>query len=242
MDSQPNKIAYITGASSGIGEALVHLLREEGYFVVGISRSKMDAKPGYIHLSVDLSDIQQINAFRFNHQAEEMLLVNNAGSIGDILPVGKNTQKKLAEVAILNILAPEILMNTFIQQFQGKIKKGHLLNISSGAGKYPVDSWAPYCASKAALDLFSETVQQEFNTRNNQNWFCHSIAPGVVDTPMQKVIRSADPDEFQALQKFLDLKENEALSSPRTVAQKLYRVIKNPASFTEVILSVRDFD
>jgi benzil reductase ((S)-benzoin forming) len=242
MDYQPNKIAYITGASSGIGEALVQLLIDEGYFVVGMSRTPVKKTAHYLHESIDLSDISKVQSFRFKHEAEEMLLVNNAGAIGDILPIGKNKVENMTAVAHLNILAPQILMNTFIQQFQGKIKQGHILNISSGAGKYPIDSWGPYCASKAALDLFSETAQQEFNSRNWDHWFCHAIAPGVVDTPMQNEIRSADPSEFKNLQKFMDLKSNQELASPEEVAKKLFRVIKNPAEYENVLLSVRNFE
>lgn len=241
MDYQPNKIAYVTGASSGIGEALVSKLLEEGYYVIGLSRSAISLERNFEHHAIDLSNIDAVQKFEFKHSAPHVLLVNNAGCIGDIKPIGKNTNSGLLAVSNLNALAPQLLINTFLNTYLNKVEEGHILNISSGAGKYPIDSWAPYCASKASLDLFSKTVQEELNTRSYTNWFVHAIAPGVVDTPMQNEIRSSDPNEFKVLQKFIDLKKNGELSDPNSVAQKLYRVIESPQDFHNVVISVRDF-
>ena len=242
MDYRQNKIAYITGASSGIGEALVSKLMDEGYYVVGLSRTEIKRGENYEHHCIDLSDPEAVESFDFTHDSNHVLLVNNAGSIGAIQPIGKNPVSSLIEVSNLNALAPQLLINNFIKTYLGNVESGHILNISSGAGKYPIDSWAPYCASKASLDLFSETVQAELNARGQENWYVHSVAPGVVDTPMQEVIRSANPEDFMVLQKFIDLKANNELSAPKAVAEQLNKVITHPQIFEDVVISVRDFN
>ena len=141
----------------------------------------------------------------------------------------------------MNTIAPQILTNSFIKRFKNVKGQFHVLNISSGAGKNPIDAWATYCASKAALDLFSETVAEELDWRGHENWKVHSCAPGVVDTGMQEQIRSVDITDFKLVQKFKDLKENNELSTPVHVAKKLWEVISNPAAFAEIVISVRDF-
>lgn len=242
MGYQQNKIAYVTGASSGIGEALVTKLLDEGYFVTGLSRTVVNRGDNYEHHSIDLSDIEAVASFEFSQHANHVLLINNAGSIGAIKPIGQNPISSLVEVSNLNALAPQILINNFLKTFSGKVESGQILNISSGAGKYPIDSWAPYCASKASLDLFSETVKAELTARGQENWYVHSVAPGVVDTTMQEVIRSANPEDFMALQKFIDLKANNELSIPKAVAYQLNKVIANPQNYKDVVISVRDFN
>ena len=73
-----------------------------------------------------------------------------------------------------------------------------------------------------------------------QGWHIHSCAPGVVDTQMQKQIRSTDPQDFKLVQNFVDYKKNNELFSPKYVADKLLNVIQNPQDFKEVVISVRD--
>ena len=132
-------------------------------------------------------------------------------------------------------------MNQFIKTFKKTAERGHILNISSGAGKNAIDGWAAYCASKAALDLFSETIRLEFNLHQLENWYIHSIAPGVVDTEMQSEIRNSNPAEFKSLDRFIALKVENQLTEPAAVAEKLFRVIEHPAQFESTILSVREF-
>ena len=141
----------------------------------------------------------------------------------------------------VNSIAPQILMNTFIRTYQHQVQHGHIVNISSGAGKYAIEAWAPYCASKAAIDLYSETVHAELESRGKTNWFVHAIAPGVVDTVMQEEIRESDPDLFQSHEKFMALKANQELVSPRIVADKIMQVIASPRLFRKTTISVRDF-
>lgn len=241
MSVLQTKLAYVTGSSRGIGKALVESLLNAGYQVIGLSRSNDYEAERFSFEALDLSDLDAAQAYNFPHEADHILLVNNAGMIGEIQAVGNVENESIIKTMNVNTLAPQILTNNFVKRFQNDSKTLHILNISSGAGKAPIDSWATYCASKAALDLFSETVAEELDWRGKSNFTVHSCAPGVVDTQMQSEIRSSDPQVFKHHQKFVDYKNNDDLYTSDYVASKLMKVINEPQSFPQVIISVRDF-
>ncbi|MBK9190231.1 MAG: SDR family NAD(P)-dependent oxidoreductase [Crocinitomicaceae bacterium] len=116
----------------------------------------------------------------------------------------------------------------------------HVINISSGAGKRPIDAWSAYCSSKAALDLFSETVKSEMKQRGVEKFNIHSIAPGVVDTKMQNQIRAASPEKFLASARFHQLKSDGELISPDQVAMKILQLINYPCSIPNCVISLSD--
>lgn len=241
MAAQPNKIAYVTGASRGIGQALVTALIDAGYFVVGIARTPCTNHASFNFSRLDLNDIEAVQSFAFDQKATDVVLVNNAGMLGEIGPVGQISNHALQEVMTVNTLAPQILTNNFLKTYQASVNSGHILNISSGAGKNAIDAWAAYCASKAALDLFSETIHLEFELRQQKNWHIHSVAPGVVDTAMQHEIRQAKPEAFLALDRFIALNANKELASADSVSKKLMQVIQKPHAFPNPVISVRNF-
>lgn len=241
MAVQLSKLVYITGSSKGIGKALSELLLDYGYQVIGISRSCEIEHPNYQHIYLDLSNLAAVKSFEFEQSADEVVLINNAGLVGDIGPVGSISNDAIERVTIINTLTPQVLCNNFIKRFKNDKNKRQILNISSGAAQKPIDAWATYCASKAALDLFSETIAEEMEWRQQTNWFIHSCAPGVVDTEMQEVIRSAKASDFKHLQNFMDLKANNELATAGSVARKLKQVIDSPEIFENTVISVRNF-
>ena len=241
MSAQPNKVAYITGSSSGIGRALTKKLLDEGFYVFGISRKNEISHKNFEFISCDLSDLSQTKQFTFSKKGHLTVLVNNAGLIGDINRIGEINNDAIDEVLKVNTIAPQILCNNFVKTFQDQSGEFHILNISSGAGKNAIDAWSSYCASKAALDLYSETIAAELDWMEKRNWRVHSCAPGVVDTDMQTLIRSAHPNNFNRSEYFHDLKKNKELFSPEYVAQKLRFLIDKRHDFSDVLVSVRDF-
>jgi len=234
-------IAYITGTSSGIGEAIANKLLDEGHQVIGISRHCTIEKSNYTHVFLDLSDLTAVSKFNFDPNIDEdVILINNAGIIGPIKPIGHHIEAEIIEINNVNVIAPQILCNKFIHKFQALEQNYQIINISSGAGKHAIDAWATYCASKSAIDLFSETMAQELKDRNHLNWHIFSIAPGVVDTKMQANIRQSNEKDFLLKSKFLDLKSHGELSDSKMVAQQLFNIIINPEKFTNTTFSLRD--
>ena len=241
MAARQNKLAYITGSSRGIGGALVDLLLNQDYQIIGMARTPVPERVNFRSISIDLNDVAAVQNFQFTEVSDEVLLINNAGIIGEVSPVGQVSDSSIQKVINVNTIAPQILMNKFLKTYSKTVKKGHIINISSGAGKQPIDAWASYCASKAALDLFSRTTGEEFEARGIKNWHVHAIAPGVVDTQMQAEIRKANPANFKLLDRFVSLKNDNELTDPKTVAEKIFKVIKYPLKFPETVISVRDF-
>ncbi len=240
MESE-NKIAFVTGVSTGIGKAIVLELLQHNYLVYGIGRTNTITAQNYQFIPLDFRKSELVAYFRFPQlPAASYLLINNAGIIGEILPVGELNPENIMDVMQVNSIAPQVLMNSFIQTFMRQNVPLHILNISSGAAKRPIDAWATYCASKAAVDLFSETIKLEMELRAIKNFYIHSIAPGVVDTNMQAKIRDASPEKFKTSQRFHDLKNNGELISPEFVAKKLMSLIDAPQSILATTISLSE--
>jgi benzil reductase ((S)-benzoin forming) len=235
---------FITGTSKGIGNALAgFLLPNASHTIYGYARgtSDLDSK-NYIHSQLDLSNPAVLQDFVFPETKDErIVLVNNAGLINPIAHGGHQDFATMQKQLNINVLAPMQLCNQFIKQFSGSNAKLIIINISSGAGKSPIDGWSTYCASKAAIDLFSQTIALE-SELNNTGLKIYAIAPGVVDTPMQREIRTADKKQFSRLDHFIELNKNKDLTSPEIVVKKLDYIIRHSSEFPSVLLSLRDIE
>lgn len=233
-----NKTAIVTGVSRGLGEAIAKAFLEEGYAVTGIGRSSEISHPEFSFLELDLQDHAAVEAFEFPKlDAEEVILVNNAGILGEVKRISAMDHDHSGAVMQVNVVAP-IQLTAKVAMLCGDEIPFTLVNISSGAGKRPIPSWAAYCASKAALDLFSETFyleEQELGRKTK----VYSVAPGVVDTGMQLNIRTSDPGDFSSVDSFRSLKANGELSAPEDVARKLIHLLAKPYS-GQVVCSVRE--
>ncbi len=223
---------FITGTSRGIGHALAQKALELNHKVVGISRTQTITHDNYTHITLDLSSVSQVENFKFSPQesTEDIVLINNAGSLGEMAYVGMLEPKPITKTLNLNVISPFLLMNAFIRTFSNQ--KGHkfIINISSGAGKNPYDGWSSYCASKAALDMLTRVAHKEHQIRNNTNFTFYACSPGVVETQMQKEIRQSDSSSFQLKPKFIDLFENKINKSPAQAAEQILSLLdqKNP--------------
>jgi benzil reductase ((S)-benzoin forming) len=236
-------IVFITGASRGLGKAIVELLlNDDNIRVVGISRQQNIEHPNYRHLVLDLSDIEIVERFRFPvEEYSKYILINNAGVIEPIAHLGHEFSTDITNNININLVAPTLLINMFMRQFSNTGKPLHIINVSSGAGKYPIDGWSTYSASKAGLDMFSLVLNEEMKIEEKTNVKIHSIAPGIVDTAMQEKIRESNTDSFSNIEKFKNYYKQKKLSSPDDVALKFKQVIDNPENFPDVIIDVRNF-
>ncbi len=149
---------FITGSSRGIGRALVEkALERPDARVTGFARSASMQHPHYTHVVVDLSDVSaltnRIDAFFPTVEApQRLVLINNAGTLGEVKYLGDLDDSSLVTLFNLNVTAPTLLINAFMRQYRAVQAQKLIINVSSGAGKYPVDGWSGYCASKAALE------------------------------------------------------------------------------------------
>jgi benzil reductase ((S)-benzoin forming) len=235
----------ITGTGKGIGKSLAEgLLQDSGTFVIGISRHQTINHESYRHFNIDLSQLEKLisslpEIFPDLKVADRICLVNNAGVLGEIGYIGEKQPQDFDYTFSVNVTAPAILMNSFLEKYAGLKAEKIILNISSGAGKYPLDGWASYCASKAALDLFSQTVQIEQDLRKS-DVRVFSLAPGIVDTEMQNQIRHSPEGQFSNVARFQEYKNSGSLTSPETVAQKLKKLLLAPPAGLKVVCRIDD--
>ncbi|RZK24805.1 MAG: SDR family NAD(P)-dependent oxidoreductase, partial [Hymenobacter sp.] len=110
-----------------------------------------------------------------------------------------------------------------------------VLNMSSGAAQRPVDGWAAYCASKAALNSLSETAQKEQDLRNS-GVRIRALAPGVVDTAMQAHIRTAEVGRFSEQAKFAGYHAEGQLQTPEAVAERIVEWLQRPSQDNENVV------
>ena len=229
----------ITGTSRGIGEAVASKMLKPGNTLFCASRTfNEELVERAIALGVtiyyyvtDLADPHAV--VKFSDQVWEKIapedvkriaLINNAGMITPIGPIEKNDPVQLMMHIQLNLLAPMLLTSAFLlHTAQWNVPKV-VFNISSGAANTVYYGWSAYCASKAAINMFTLTVAME-QSRTPFPTKILSFAPGVVETAMQTEIRDVDLQRFPDKEKFVKLYESGNLSSPEYVADVISKAL-----------------
>ena len=178
-----DKVVIVTGASSGIGRATAIALASHGCKVaIGARRtSNLEKLQDEIEKSggqafaqkLDVSDRQNCNSF-VNEVLKKWntidVLVNNAG----LMPLSffKNLKyEEWDQMIDVNIKGVLYCTGAVINHMKSK-KSGHIVNISSVAGRIVFPSGSVYCATKHAVTALSEGLRQEFSTRSNIRVTC----------------------------------------------------------------------
>ena len=227
----------VTGVSRGLGKAIAEHYLRNGQYVMGIGRSHDIVHSNFSFQKCDLSDLDQVKSMKFNVLTGAVTLINNAGIIGEIDRISDQRELDIDEVLTVNVSAVAILTNKVYNNSLDK-NKFSLVNISSGAAKRAIPSWAAYCASKAALNMYTETFyREELEKGFTPN--VYAVAPGVVDTGMQKEIRSVSPQSFSAHENFVRMKNENELFSAEEAASRLAKLLEMEYS-GEVNSDLRD--
>ena len=186
MGRVTGKSIIVTGAGSGIGESFARILAAEGA-KVGVCDLKAEAADRVVKainenggqalaLTADVSKRDQVRTSFKN-------FVDWAGSLDVIFNnAGFNKPMHLMEVTEDNWNAIGVLICT---QEAGKYmiaqKSGKIINTASIAGRQGYPAFAPYCASKFAVNALTQATARGLAEHNIT---CNSFAPGVVDTPL----------------------------------------------------------
>ena len=233
---------FITGSSKGLGKALTELLLEnENNTVYGMARSSSISHKRYFHTVIDLSKLDNVVSYPFPtlENVEKIVLINNAGMVGDVNRIGQLDNQKIIDCYNLNLITPAVLINNFISLYTNYSCNKLVLNISSGVGRATIDGWNVYCSTKAGIDMFSQVLKEEAQI-DGTGIKILSLAPGIIDTDMQVQIREANKNEFSNIENFIEYKKNGDLSNPKTTAKQVLRFIEEEELLTNVICSVRD--
>lgn len=224
----------ITGASRGLGKALVESLRNrENTSIFYLSRTEGDIteSENIRYIKADLNDtrschnIIKIVFSNISHEdASSITLINNAGTIHPIKRIEDCTTEEVERNIHVNLMSPILLTSMFLQKIADWHVKKFIVNISSGAATRPVFGWSTYCTSKAGIEMFTKAAAEEQKVQKYPAIIC-SMAPGIVDTEMQSDIRSANQEDFIDLEKFKQYKEQDMLLKPSVVSDKLVELL-----------------
>jgi short-subunit dehydrogenase len=177
-----NAVAVVTGASSGIGNRVAMDLVARGAYVVGVARRVDEMARLSEARSCDLHDLEAWVALLHDVETSHGridVLVNGAG-IERRKGIGEVAWDDVNETLIVNFAAAARAMVLVVP---GMLARGHgaVLNISSDHGRAPGPGTPAYCASKAALSAFTESVAHEVS---GTGVHLHVLYPGWVPTPL----------------------------------------------------------
>lgn len=200
MNLLEGKIALVTGASRGIGQAIAQLFAKEGAIVFAISRNRIDTeswangKKEYASIraiSLDITDGASIKKCIMDIRKEFGrldILVNNAGVEYNEL-IGMISKNRMYHMFSTNVFAVIELI-----QYASRImqKSGSIINISSLVGLRGNSGQLAYSATKGAVISITKSAAKELANRNIR---VNSIAPGLTKTDM---LEAADIDKLSA--------------------------------------------
>ncbi len=197
--SLEQKVVVITGSSKGLGRALAHAYAGAGASVVinardaatlEATRRELAAKPGYhiAALAADATqpgDITRLVDFALERFGRIDVLVNNAGILGpsprpDLTDLRADD---LAEIFRANVTGPLLVTQAVLPPMLAQ-KSGLIINVTSDAGQTGYPGWGGYGASKAALELMTESWAAELDGTGVR---VNAVNPGDLQTEMHQL-------------------------------------------------------
>ena len=189
-----DKVILVTGANRGIGLNIIQRLNNDGYTIIGTSRTDDGANiisqeinsNGGKGLKMDVTNQESINSAIKNIQDEYGTLfglVNNAGITNDNLLM-RMTEEQWLSVIETNLTSIYRVTKSIVKDMM-KAREGRIVNIGSIVGMMGNAGQSNYSASKSGLLGFTISLARELSSRNiNVN----SISPGFIDTDMTKAL------------------------------------------------------
>lgn len=199
------KIACITGASSGIGWATAKALSKEGFQLILCGRRLDRLEALQAELSTEsymlIFDVGDSNAVKlaFEKLPAEWrsidVLINNAGNAHGMSPIQSGDEADWDAMMNSNVNGLLYVSQAVIPGMIER-KSGHILNLSSIAGKQIYPSGNVYCASKAAVEALTQGMRLDLNPFYIK---VSSVAPGAVNTEFSAVRFKGDMDRANAV-------------------------------------------
>lgn len=193
-----DKVALITGASSGIGKAIAERFAAEGahvavnYLPIGVQEAAAEAEvatfgPTGIAVPGDVSkreDVEKMVAAVVERFGRLDIVVNNAG-IEKKTPFLDLTDEEWSKILSVNLNGPFMVCQVAARQMVKQGEGGKIINISSVHEDVPFPGYASYCASKGALRMLMRNLALELAPYHiNVN----NIAPGAIATPINQSV------------------------------------------------------
>ena len=218
-----NQVVLITGASSGIGQCLAIDFAKRGAVVIGCGRSQerftqtlidvRRASPSSTMIRCDVGDRQNVQLMVTRVLADFGkidILINNAG-VGMRKSFAETDLDTVEEILRTNYLGTVYCTHAVLPSMLAQ-GSGHIVNISSVAGYMGILNMAGYCASKFAMNGFSESLYHELKPRGIQVTI---VCPGPVRTQFNRRFADSPPQSPSAL--IIDL---------RVVSDEVFRAME----------------
>lgn len=240
--------AIVSGHSRGLGAAIADELLGRGIPVLGLARkgnAALAAQHGgqLAEVALDLADSAALASWLAGSAledwirgAEQVLLVNNAGSLQPMGPLPLQEVEAVARAVAVNVAAPLMLAAALAQAGGEAVRERRVLHISSGAARKPYAGWGVYCATKAALDHHARAVQADATPGLR---IC-ALAPGVIDTAMQGEIRASTLERFPLRDRFAEMQASGGLVAPEACAMHLVDYLLDEDFGREPVADLRD--
>lgn len=233
------RIALVTGASRGIGQAIAKRLANEGYLVIGTATSEKGAAAVNDYLQelggagrvLNVQDAEQINQLFDSIEKEfgnVQVLVNNAGITQDglLMRMDDNAWERVLDVNLTSVF------RTSKRAMKGmmKARQGRIINITSVVAAMGNAGQTNYTASKAGIEGFTRSLAREIGSRQIT---VNCVAPGFIDTDMTK-----DLDEA-LIQSMLNTVPLARLGKPEDIAAAVNFLASEEAGYiTGTVLDV----
>jgi len=190
----------VTGDSRGVGNSIVSSLLDEGYRVIGISRTQTDeinsllkkyGKNKYIHLNYDLLDVDSIkNLYRkelrpLTKEAGGIYgFINNAAMAYDDIITNLN-HELLGKMYNVNVFSPMMITKYVLRDMLLNKIEGSIIHISSISVHTGYKGLAMYASTKGALEAFSKNTAREWGALGIKS---NVVCPGFMDTEMSSTL------------------------------------------------------
>lgn len=227
-----SKTALVTGASSGIGEAIALHLISAGFSVYGTSRSVRESKPDgiqFIQMDVDETESVKVGFAHLMEQIDHLDVVVNCaglGILGSVEEIPITTAKQIFETNFFGVM--RVCQAT--APIMREQKRGHIINISSIAGEVGVPLRGIYSASKFAMEAMTEVLRMELKAFGVQVVI---VQPGDFNTALGQNRTHVDPDPdspyeliFKAIEEQIEEGMNSA-PTPEPVGRRIEKIAKN---------------
>ena len=233
------RIALVTGASRGIGQAIAKRLANEGYLVIGTATSEKGAAAVNDYLQelggagrvLNVQDTEQINQLFDSIEKEfgnVQVLVNNAGITQDglLMRMDDNAWERVLDVNLTSVFRT----SKRAMKDMMKARQGRIINITSVVAAMGNAGQTNYTASKAGIEGFTRSLAREIGSRQIT---VNCVAPGFIDTDMTK-----DLDEA-LIQSMLNTVPLARLGKPEDIAAAVNFLASEEAGYiTGTVLEV----
>ena len=202
-----SKVAFITGATRGIGRAIALELANEGYNIALNYRTENEAletlKKELSELGVECypvqgdvskaEDSERMTKEIIEHFEQIDVLVNNAGITKDNL-IRRMKEEEFTDVINVNLVGTFNITKNVIK-YMTKKRYGKIINISSVVGISGNAGQSNYAASKAGIIGFTKSIAKELASRNIT---ANAVAPGFIQTDMTNVLKDEIKEEIES--------------------------------------------